>query len=140
MTQIYALQGTGHRKKYVIWDLYRILKTLYPKSNNKEYPSRESFTEIIQCENGLKIGIANTDECASFENNLKQLREKGCDVIFCSCSLERGSVEIVQKMEDESCIVHLIGLKPLKNLNTEFIFDENNHDPQAHELRILAGV
>ncbi len=140
MTHIYALQGAEPRKRDVINDLFEMLITLYPDARIAKSFEGATITATIQCKTGLKIGIESEDEIDYLKKSLHRLREEKCDVIFCTCPEWGKTTEAIQKLEDDSCIVHFIGLKPKKRFVQNNTSDKVIYDPQAHELRILAGV
>ena len=140
MTHIYALQGAEPRKRDVINDLFKMLRTLYPDASIKKSFEDATITATIQCKTGLKIGIESEDEIDYLKKSLHSFREEKCDVIFCACPEWGKTTEAIQELEDDSCIVHFIGLKPKKRFVQNNTSDKVIYDPQAHELRILAGV
>lgn len=140
MTQIYALQGADPRKKDVINDLFKMLTALYADASAKINFNGATITATIQCKTGLKIGIESEDEIDYLKKSLHSFREEKCDVIFCACPEWGKTTEAIQELEDDSCIVHFIGLKPKKRFVQNNTSDKVIYDPQAHELRILAGV
>lgn len=140
MTHIYALQGADPRKSTVINNLFEMLITLYPDARIAKFFGGATITATIQCKTGLKIGIESEDEIDYLKKSLHSFREEKCDVIFCACPEWGKTTEAIQELEDGSCIVHFIGLKPKKRFVQNNTSDKVIYDPQAHELRILAGV